>query len=165
MPPGVEVSFWIGYFWPDTDALATRLASCPPMFGTAGTVSVTLYSNPAPASEPSPAPEPSTTSEPPPALQPTTVDRSVDLGLRGHLRAAGTIVSDDATCHGDVAVVVQRKTSADWIDVASTTTDADGRFAIRMTDRAGRYRAVAPEISSPDWTCLKSVSSTLRHRH
>ena len=42
-PRGVDVSFSIGYFWLE---LPTSMASCPPMFGTTGTVSVTLSNLP-----------------------------------------------------------------------------------------------------------------------
>ena len=41
--PGVELSFHIGYWdWP----LPVALTSCPPMFGTTGTISVTLSNLP-----------------------------------------------------------------------------------------------------------------------
>ena len=42
-PPGAEIFFDIGYFWLD---LPHALASCPPMFGTKGTVAVTLSNIP-----------------------------------------------------------------------------------------------------------------------
>ena len=92
-------------------------------------------------------------------------ERSVDLVLRGHLRSRGAIVSDDATCESDVDVVIQRKGSTGWLEVGSTTTDADGAFALRLRDRSGRYRAIAPEASSSETTCVEALSATVRHRH
>jgi hypothetical protein len=41
---GYELAFDVGYFWPTS--LPTSLASCPPMFGTTGTVSITLSNLP-----------------------------------------------------------------------------------------------------------------------
>ena len=140
---------------------------------TTGTISVTLWGwatppeSPAPASE-SPAPTPIPNESPtttPPSEPPATVERSVDLVLRGHLRSMGTVVSDDASCQSDVRVVIQRKASTDWLDVGSTTTKTDGAFALRLKDRSGRYRAVVPESSTSERTCLIGVSVTLRHRH
>ena len=139
---------------------------------TTGTISVSLWGpgfpeSPSPPSEspapPSPSPdEPPTT---PPSDPPATVERSVDLELRGHLRSVGAVVTDDASCRSDVPVVIQRKTSAGWVEVGSTTTGTDGDFAIRLKDRSGRYRAVASESSTSERTCPIAVSAILRHRH
>ena len=74
-------------------------------------------------------------------------------------------MSDDGSCRIDVPIVIQRKRSVGWIKVASTTADADGAFVVRLADRAGRYRAIAPEIGSSERICVRSISSTLRHRH
>jgi hypothetical protein len=93
------------------------------------------------------------------------VERSVELALRRHLRSQGAVASDDASCRSDVPVVIQRKRSADWIEVGSTTTDSDGTFAVKLTDRVGHYRAITPEVSSSEWTCLAATSPTVRHRH
>ena len=42
-PPGVELTFWIGYWDP---GLPSNWATCPPGFGTTGTISVTLSNLP-----------------------------------------------------------------------------------------------------------------------
>lgn len=114
---------------------------------------------PAPAPDGSPAPEPS------PTAQPGTVDRSVDLALRGHIRARGTVVSDDDGCRSSVSVVIERKAARGWAAIGSATTDAEGDFRLNLPDRAGRYRALAPEISDPERTCLSAVSEKVRHEH
>ena len=91
--------------------------------------------------------------------------RSVALALRDHLRAAGKVVSNEQVCRGDVSVVIQRKGSRGWMNVDSSTTHADGAFALRLRDRGGRYRAVAPEVASPDGVCPETMSSPSPHRH
>jgi hypothetical protein len=89
----------------------------------------------------------------------------VALALRGHLRAVGKVVSNEDACTVDVPIVVQRKGSRDWIDIASSTTDADGAFAVRLGDRGGRYRVVALEVATRDGVCAETKSSPSRHRH
>ena len=117
-----------------------------------------------PATSPSPVPTASPT--PTPASEPTTVERSVDLQLRGHLRALGEVISDENACAVDVPLVIQRKRSAGWDEVGSTATGADGAFAVRLNDRAGRYRAIAVEVKSPEGAiCLETESPARQHRH
>ena len=112
---------------------------------------------------PSTPPSPGEPSEP--ASDWDGEERSVALGLRGHLRAAGKVVSNEQACRGDVSVVIQRKGSRGWMDVDSSTTDADGAFVLRLRDRGGRYRAVTPEVASPDGMCPETKSSPSPHRH
>lgn len=117
--------------------------------------------------KPSPAPTPgvSPTPQPSPTTEPESVERSVDLVLRRHLRSEGAVTSDDASCRSQVPVVIERKQSGDWVEVGSTTSDDNGAFSLRLTDRPGRYRAIAPEIRLPERTCLSAVSTIARHRH
>lgn len=140
---------------------------CPYRLKTTGTISVTLWGwtiseDSAPSSSGpggSPAPDPS------PTAQPEIVERSVDLSLRRHLRSVGAVTSDDASCRSNVSVVIQRKRSSGWVEVGSTTTADNGAFSLRLTDRPGRYRAVATEIGTPETTCLMARSTTVKHHH
>lgn len=159
--PGVKLEFWIGYWWPRWWIIPE--VECEPGMATTGTITVTLSGGRSGPSTPPPdesaSPQPSQSPE-----EPEMVARSVELTLRGHLRGLGGIISDDPSCHSAVPVVVQRKSARGWVDVASATTDADGAFDLGLRDRSGRYRAMAPEVSSPE-TCLAGVSATARHRH
>ena len=152
--PGVVLMFSVG----SGSDEALPLVDCLPGLATTGTLTVTLYGSP-PADAESPTPQPA------PTTQPENVERSVHLALRRHLRSEGTVSSDDASCRSGAPVVIQRKRSGDWVDIGSTTTDSDGAFALKLRDRAGRYRAVAPEISSSERTCFAATSPTARHRH
>ena len=164
--PGAELRFSVGGFLPFG---VSPSADCLPGLATTGTIAVTLYGPPPRDAEPRepslPHPGGSPMPQPSPTTQPETVERSVHLGLRRHLRSQGGVGSDDASCRSDVPVVIQRMSSGDWVEVGSTTTDFDGGFVLKLRDRAGRYRAVVPEISSPERTCVAQVSPTVRHRH
>lgn len=165
--PGAKLEFWVlGDWWP-TWWIVPEMPECFPGVATTGTVSVTLSgwttseesASPSPGSSQSPAPQSS------PSGHPASVERSVDLGLQGHLRIKGGIISDDVSCESGVPITIQRKRSDRWVEVGSTTTDAVGAFALRLRDRSGRYRAIAPATSSPERTCLVATSAVVRHRH
>jgi hypothetical protein len=49
--------------------------------------------------------------------------------------------------------------------VRSTTTGGNGRYAVRLRDRAGRYRALARRLEVGDHTCFAAVSATRIRRH
>lgn len=115
---------------------------------------------------PSPAPSASPTPSPSPVSEPMTVERSVGLALRGHLRASGDVRSDEKPCMVDVPVVIERKGSTGWIEVGSTTTGDNGAFTLRLNDRGGRYRAIAPQVRFPEGpVCLATESTARQHRH
>ena len=96
--------------------------------------------------------------------------RRVSLSLRGHLRALGTISTRGPhSCVSRVPVRLQRRTAAGWKTVARTTTGDAGRFRVRLRDRRGGYRAVAPRVVGlqplfPP-VCLRAASAVVRHRH
>lgn len=163
--PGAKLEFWVGGEWWPTWWIIPELEGCSPSASTTGTIRVTLEGWTTSEGAHSPSPGGSPAPQPSPTTQPETVERSVDLVLRRHLRGEGMVTSDDLSCRANVPVVIQRKRSSDWIEVGSTTTDSDGAFAIKLTDRAGRYRAVTPEGSSSERTCLAATSPTVRHRH
>lgn len=154
------------YFWSHWGVEWVGPLDCPYRVATTGSISVTFFggtseepTSPPPAPAESPAPQPSASD------QPAAVERSLDLALRHHLRGSGSVVAADASCSSDVPVVIQRKRFENWLDVASTTTDGDGAFALRLPDRSGRYRAIAFEARSPEATCLAAKSATVRHQH
>lgn len=163
---GAELELWVGGEWWPTWWVVPEVPRCLPGVATTGTVSVTLWgwTTEEPASA-SPGPLESPAPQSSPSGQPEVVERSVDLVLRRHLRGVGSVVAGDPSCSSDVPVVIQRKRSEAWRDIASTTTDADGSFAVRLTDRSGRYRAVASELATPETTCLEARSATVRHHH
>jgi hypothetical protein len=142
-------------------------ATWPPLPNATGlTLDWTLTAYPWSESGPaSPSPAEPSEPQPSPASEWDGEERSVALALRGHLRAVGKVVSNEEACTVDVPIVVQRKGSRDWIDIASSTTDADGAFAVRLGDRGGRYRVVALEVATRDGVCAETKSSPSRHRH
>ncbi len=154
--PRVKLEFWIGYWWPRWWIIPE--VECDPGITTTGTITVTLSGWG--STHDSPAPQPSES-----PAEPAVVGRSVELALRGHLRSSGEVVSGDPTCRREVPVLLQRKSATGWVEVGRATTDADGVFGLALRDRSGRYRALAPEVSGPETTCLVGVSATARHRH
>ena len=155
------------YFWSHWGVEWVGPLDCPYRLATTGTISVTLSGwkaseQPAPVA---PAPSESPAPHPSPSHETVTVERSVNLELRRHLRAAGSVVATDPSCSSDVPVVIQRRAGEVWRDVATTTTDDGGSFSLKLTDRSGRYRAIASEARTPEATCLAAKSATVRHQH
>jgi hypothetical protein len=176
---GTKLELWVGTWWPTwspTWWFIPEGVGCFPGVATTGTIRVTLSGwttsedSAALSPEPieSPAPESSPSASPDPQSSPpgqTAIERSVDLVLRRHLRGVGSIVAADASCRSAVPVLIERKTNDAWIEIASTTTDADGAFTVRLPDRSGRYRAIAPEVNDGEKPCHGAVSPVVRHRH
>ena len=92
-------------------------------------------------------------------------DRDVSLTLRKHLIARGTVASDSSVCESGVTVNIQRKKNGNWRNVGSDETSANGSFRTELKDRAGRYRALAPEVTIGTDVCLQDASPAVRHRH
>jgi len=78
-----------------------------------------------------------------------THSRSVTLTLKKHLVAKGVVSASDGftACVASVPVKIQRKTSAGWKNVGSTTTDASGSYKKKIKDKPGKYRARAPKVT------------------
>lgn len=93
--------------------------------------------------------------------------RSVTLRLRDHLRARGKVrVSDGfSACASRVPVKVQRRVSGHWSTVKSVKTSSSGAYRTRLTDRPGRYRALAPKVTKAGEICRTAKSGTRTHRH
>lgn len=98
---------------------------------------------------------------------PRKVARELDIQMRRHLVARGEVGPSDrpTSCRAGVPVVIQRRRSGAWIRWARGTTDATGDYRIKVRDRAGRYRAVAPAVTEGNLTCERTVSAPRRHRH
>jgi hypothetical protein len=104
--------------------------------------------------------------DPEPQPEPIEHDRSVSLALRRALVAKGRVTAegDYTDCFNDVAVRVQRRSGGYWRAVGRTRTDADGKYRVKVSDRAGRYRAVAPKFSPEEGHgCNKGVSPVRRN--
>lgn len=102
-----------------------------------------------------------------PTPSPMEHGRSVTLSLRRALVARGRVTAegDYAACFRDAMVKVQRKRSGTWKLIARTTTAADGTYKMKVRDRPGRYRAVAPAFSPEEGhRCLKGTSPVRRNR-
>jgi hypothetical protein len=117
-------------------------------------------------SSPSPTNNAGGAPDPEPQPEPVDHDRSVTLALRRALVAKGRVSAqgDYEACFQDVAVKIQRRSGGAWRAVARTTTDGEGTYKVKLRDRAGRYRAVAPKFSPEQGhRCLKGVSPVRRN--
>ncbi len=93
---------------------------------------------------------------------------SVSLTLRRHLRAKGTVASDPFTpCEESATVKIQkRRSNGSWATVKTVTASTTGAYGSKISDRAGKYRALVPAgNSSGGWICGGSRSPTRAHRH
>lgn len=97
-------------------------------------------------------------------------ERSVTLGLDGHLNVSGKVTVPDGTtaCAANTRIKIQRYDYS-WKTVTEVTTSSVGSYSTALRDRRGRYRAVAvsSEVGAtyPEHLCLKSKSSAVTHRH
>lgn len=98
--------------------------------------------------------------------EPVPVNRGLTLSLRKHLVASGRLTLESSSdCV--TRVKLQRLTGGGWKTVKRASPPYDEVFRVRVPDRAGFYRAVAPRRVSVfgDWECLRAVSGITRHRH
>jgi hypothetical protein len=94
------------------------------------------------------------------------VERNLTLSLRKHLVANGRLTLESASdCV--TRVKLQKLTDGGWRTVKRISPPFDEVFRVRIPDRAGFYRAVAPRHFSHfgDWECVRAVSGIARHRH
>ena len=141
--------------------------TCSPPTGGGGTTptptpsDATVGPAPSPTATSTPEPSPSATPTPPPADE-----RSLTLRLRRHLQAVGRVEEAGAAeCYAGVPVEIEKRTRAGWRTVASSSTGDDGSFSIRLMDRAGNYRAVAPAITRDQVSCPRATSVRRSHGH
>lgn len=97
---------------------------------------------------------------------PTRVERDVQLSLRRHLIARGTVASGPhQSCPATIRL--QKLRADGWRTIKKANIGYDESFRIRLPDRAGFYRAVVPRSWSTwgEVVCLRAVSPIARHRH
>lgn len=100
---------------------------------------------------------------------PTSHERTVTLELRRHLVARGVVQVADGfdDCAIEVRVNIQRLRSGTWRTIDSDQTNDDGIYREPITDRRGRYRAVAvrEELNAGADVCRRDRSPARRHQH
>jgi hypothetical protein len=82
---------------------------------------------------------------------PTFHSRSISISLRRHLVVRGTVSAGgfDACAEGAL-VRIRRFADGAWRTIATTHTNDDGFYRVRVPDRPGRYRALAPRQTLGD---------------
>jgi hypothetical protein len=128
---------------------------------------------------PSPDPTPTATPTPKPSVSPVPIpqipklppDRRVTMNLNNHIVATGRIVgsTEFGQCLGEHSVKLQKKTRDGWELLAWTATDPLGNFRMKLSDKTGRYRAVAVKeiyksLGIPH-VCEWAASEDKPHRH
>ena len=123
---------------------------------------------PAPSPTPTPSASPSGPEPSPTATEtPTSQERFIDIDFRhAPLIVSGRVgVADESeTCIRDVPVKIQRRKGDDYITLATTSTDEHGGYLVKLRDRTGRYRAMAPRAKRAGIACEKATASE-RHIH
>jgi V8-like Glu-specific endopeptidase len=91
----------------------------------------------------------------------------VGIQLKGHLIVSGVLTATDGfdACEIGAIVRVQRKEGRRWKGLKSTRTNAQGKYRMRIKDKKGRYRVVAPRgpVDSSNF-CGVARSPVLRNR-
>lgn len=144
-----------------------------------GTDTIVFYVNQAGGGTPGPD-----FGEPRDPVQKTWVNRTVhgrkitlsfDHAGKGENRvlvASGRLSANDEfeDCVSSQQVLVQRRIDGQWVTKKSTATTGQGRYAVEMSDRPARYRALAPRFEftevGADWlhVCAQAAKER-RHRH
>ena len=93
-----------------------------------------------------------------------TRERTITLKLVRSLQARGrvAVMTEHPACRVNVPVVIRRNGSK----VATTRTDSEGRYKVRLRNRRGRYSAHAREFRTteiPSTTCAAARSRNVRH--
>jgi hypothetical protein len=112
---------------------------------------------------------------PPDCIEEPTVEghpRAITLTLKKHLRARGVVSSTEdpafTDCVASVPVNVQRKKKGGgWKNVGTTTTTDTGSYKVKIKDKPGKYRAIAPKVAGTTAAddCLKAKSARRTHKH
>lgn len=94
---------------------------------------------------------------------PRDIPTQMGLRLSRHLIASGRVL--DSTCGQGRSIRVERRSRAGWVVLRTDVTNNNGYYRVRLPERAGRYRAVAPRLDTPEYRCLRGESQVIRHRH
>lgn len=167
--------------WYDVEIASGATLTTPPPPSPSPSPTPSPLPSPPASESPSPSPEPSQTTEPSPSpspedlpspqpdeeiSDPENVERNITFTLRRHLVAKGSLASEQSACYANVPVLVERRKSrASWIVMGTTTTDAEGQFKTRVTDRRGIYRARGPREPFPELICHRTRSVRVVHGH
>jgi large repetitive protein len=82
---------------------------------------------------------------------PTFHSRTISISLRRHLVVRGTVSAGGfGACADDALVRIRRFADGAWRTIATTHTNDDGFYRVRVPDRPGRYRALAPRQTLGD---------------
>jgi hypothetical protein len=82
---------------------------------------------------------------------PTFHSRSISISLRRHLVVRGTVSAGGfGACADDALVRIRRFVDGAWRTIATTHTNDDGFYRVRVPDQPGRYRALAPRETLGD---------------
>lgn len=99
----------------------------------------------------------------------TTHNRSVNLELKKHLVASGTVKVSDGfnACRSGVTVKIQHLKNGEWKGVGSDQTSGNGKYKIDLKDKTGKYRAIAKKASLNGGSdiCAADTSNTVKHTH
>jgi len=96
-------------------------------------------------------------------------NRTVNLNLKKHLEASGTVTVSDGfnACRSNVTVKIQRLIDGNWKVVGSDQTSGNGKYKTSVKDKAGKYRAVAKKenLNGGADICNADTSATRKHHH
>jgi hypothetical protein len=99
----------------------------------------------------------------------TTHNRSVNLQLKKHLVASGTVKVSDGfnACRSGVTVKIQHLKNGEWKGVGSDQTAGNGNYKVELKDKTGKYRAIAKKASLNGGSdiCAADTSNTVKHNH
>ena len=94
-------------------------------------------------------------------------DRSINLELKKHLVASGTVSVSDGfnACRANVTVKIQRLVDGTWKVVGSDQTSGNGKYKTSLKDKNGKYRAIAKKevLNGGADVCAVDYSATRKH--
>jgi hypothetical protein len=93
-------------------------------------------------------------------VEPTFHARSISVALRRHLVVRGVVTAEGGfdACAAGVPVRIQLRVEGVWRTIARTLTADLGGYRVRVADRSGRYRTVAPRVEMGSDVCRRAVS-------
>lgn len=106
-------------------------------------------------------------------IRTVVAERHASFGLSKHLKARGRLkiaTSTMRTCFRYEHVHIQKKKSGVWKTIETQTTEWDGTYEVKLPDRRGTYRALAPRSTEmkeelTKIVCKRVVSDPQTHEH